>query len=97
MRYILTTFLLAITASLVANAQQTDDEKNEVKLHAFNLIIFKTLDGLARTHPQSEFDLGLVHLGQPTERTRLAVCRISVNSPITTNSLPSPRIIGTFS
>lgn len=93
MRYILTTFLLAITASLVANRRR----KNEVKLHAFNLIIFKTLDDLVRTHPQSEFDLGLVHLGQPTERTRLAVCRISVNSPITTNSLPSPRIIGTFS
>lgn len=44
MRTTLLTFLLAITTLFAANAQQTDEEKNEVKLNAFNLIIFKTLD-----------------------------------------------------
>lgn len=46
MRYILPALVWATLSftSLAAMAQQTNEEKHEVKLNAFNLIIFKALD-----------------------------------------------------
>lgn len=46
MKQTLKVFALAVLTlgAFSAHAQQTNDEKNELKLNAFNLIIFKTLD-----------------------------------------------------
>lgn len=47
MQIMKTTFItlaLAMLTLFAAQAQQNDEEKNEIKLNAFNLIIFKTLD-----------------------------------------------------
>ncbi len=44
MRTTLFTLMLAAGTLFTAQAQQTNEEKNEVKLNAFNLIIFKALD-----------------------------------------------------